>query len=193
MCRRQLVLENLGQLGEFFALQLGRHLDVPLRHAVQNVGNHDRVRAPQLHRQEVAVQIHPHVQLLAESQRSVARRREGELHGMAGGERARRGEPVKAQTPPDGIADAPPIELHAVVRRECVRPAVVADAQFVIARAEHVTHTEPGEARAVGRSFHRDIQPEIPDDLIQHDVRPHQLDPVIGIEQGALPDRTPRV
>ena len=55
---RQLVFENLRQLGELFALQLRGNFHVALGHGVQNLGNEHRVGAAQLQCQEVAVHVH---------------------------------------------------------------------------------------------------------------------------------------
>ncbi len=154
---RELVFKDLCQVVELFALQLGRHLHVALAHGVQNVRNQDRVRAPQFQRQEVAVQVHPDVQLIAEPQGGVARRDEGELDGATGGQAPWRWGPAEAKPLPYRIAERSSLEVDALGRSQCVSPAVGADSQPVVPRTERVSHAKAVEARSVAGPFQLDV------------------------------------
>ena len=191
--RRQLVFEQLRQLSQLFALQLRGHGHVPLRDGVQDVGNQDRVRAAQLQRQKVAVQVHADIQLLAQSQRRVAGSHQRELDGAAGRETARRGDPAETEAVPYRVADRAPLELLALSGRERVRPAIIADVQPIVAGAERVVHPEGDEVPAVAGPLRREVQTLVFHDLVEHDVGAHQFHPGVGIEQRALPDRAARV
>ena len=148
------------------ALQLGGHLHVALGHGVQNLGNQDRVRAPQFQRQEIAVQVHPDVQLLTEPQGGVARRYEGELDGATGRQAPRRWGPAEAKPVPYRVAERSPLEVDALGRGQSVSPAVGADGQPVVPRAERVTHAEAVEVGPVAGPFHTDVQMHVPHNLV---------------------------
>src|SRR6266571_3162237 len=51
-------------------------------------------------------------------------------------------------------------------------PAVGTDSDLICSRAERVSHVEVDEVRPVTGPFHGEVETQISDNLVQHDVRP---------------------
>ena len=189
----QLVFEELRQLSELFALELGRHLHVALCHGVQNAGNENRVWPPKLERQEVAIHIHADIQPLTEPQGGIARGNQREIDGAVGRQAAGLGRPEEAQWLPHRITDGPLLQVASFRGGQRVLAPVRTDAEPIIPRPERLTHMEVDEVCAIAQTVHRQIEAQIPHDLVQYDVGLKQFHPSIGVQQRSLTDRPARI
>ena len=180
---RQLLVQNLRQLGEFLAAQVRGDLHEPFGDPVDRGGNARGVFALQMHPQEVARGIRGDLEILTERARRVAHGRHGELDGAAGGDRAGGRCPGEAQTCADGISHRAVLHLDALVRRQRKGLAVAIHGEAIHARSILLRHAERLEQGRVLARLGRQEQTLVAHDLVEHAIGLEEIEPRLGLER----------
>ena len=183
MCRRQLLVQNLGQLGQFLPSQIRRHQHEALGDRVDRRRDAHRVRTLQVHPQEVARGIGRDLELLTERARGVAHRRHRELDGATGGDRASGRRPDKAQAGADGIPRGAVLDLDALVRRQREGLSASVQRETIHPWSILLRHPECLEHRGVLARPGRHEQALVPHHLVEHAVRLQEIEPCFGLER----------
>ena len=174
----ELVFQDRRELGEPLPLQVRCRRHEALRDRVHRPGHDGRIRATALDAHEVPVRPRADPQLLGELLRRVAGRRHRVLNARAGPQHRCGRDPGEPERGAHGVANGALLQHN--LRVDVKQPEAVRGGghlEPVTPGSDVARHGERRQRRAVGGGLRLEVEAPLPHDIVEHDVRPEQVEP----------------
>ena len=170
LCPLVVPAQNLFQFRKLLPLQLGRDGHGLVRDGVDRGGGEPGTSSLQLHPQQAAAGVQPHLEIFGELERGLIRSAQRKVDSASRGERRRRRRPGEPHRTAHRIAHGAALHHGAVLQLELEAGPSAIDLETITAGLEPAADLEAREHGRVGPMLGGDVEAERAHHAVQHRI-----------------------